>query len=492
MGSKKMRVYQFRMWGKKFAVDIESGNFFEVDKAASEAIVLLLSHSQKETISALKTIYGERLAHKTVGNLLKLKKNGMLFSEISLKEGAIHRKITDLTLNIINACNLCCRYCWNKRGSYGKASFSSQRMSRRTAFKAIDLLIKESKGARDLVIDFYGGEPLLNFDLIKDVVIYCKKIQNKSNINFRFLLATNGTLLDREKGEFLIGNGVDIAVSLDGPRKIQDMQRPFPGRKGSFDKVIANLNSFKKEHRLKIVGRATFTPYSTKLIRTFNFLRGIGFNCIEVCESEKAGYGLKPNNRYFFSGPAGVRKLKSLYYGLAVFYTRELIKGKLSYENTYFNRFFKQLSRLYHIQSVAGTCSAGFSLMSVDIKGGIYPCTAFVGLSQFKIGDVDSGIKEKKLNDFSNIKISSSKECEKCWARLICRGCGSCYNLNYFTNKKLGQPDPYYCELFRYKTKLMIAMISQISEKKPRLLEEVFMPEYYAARGKVKKEVTSI
>jgi uncharacterized protein len=361
-------------------------------------------------------------------------------------------------------------------------------MEGNVAFRAIELLIKESKGAKDLVIDFYGGEPLLNYDLIKDVIEYCKKIRHIKKIKFRFLLATNGTLLNKERGEFLIENGVDVAVSLDGSRKIQDTQRPFPDGSGSFDIVIDNINSLHETYRRRLVGRATFTPHSAHTVRTFKFLRNLGFERIEVCESEKAGYGLETNSQFFFNGTNGLHHLKSLYYNLALFYTQEVLQGHLTYENTYFNRFFKQLSRLYHIQSVVGTCSAGFSLIAVDIDGSIYPCTAFVGLPQFQIGHVKFGIDETKLKYFSETKISSSRACGQCWAKRLCRGCGSCYNLNYFTNNNPGQPDPYYCELFRYKTKLMIAMIAELGQENPGLLESVLIPEYYATRGRRKNE----
>ncbi len=481
-----MSVYQFKIWGKRFAVDIESGNFFEVDNAASEAISLLHSHSKEETLNKLGKKYGNKTAKITTRNLFKLEKNNVLFSPSVIKNTIIKRRVTDLTLNIVNNCNLRCRYCWNENGGYGRSS-DNRKMTAPTAFKAVDLLVKESGGAKDLVVDFYGGEPLINFDLIKQVINYCRKIQSRTGKKFRFLLATNATLLTKEKGEFLIENGVDIAVSLDGSRKIQDTQRPFPDGKGSFEVVMGNINSLREEYRRRIVGRATFTPYSTKLISTFKFLRSLGFERIEICESEKAGYGLEKNSRFFFSGEKGLRYLKSLYYDLANFYAEEVINGNLTYENTYFNRFFKQLSRLYNIQSVVGACSAGFSLISADIDGSIYPCTAFVGASKFKIGTVKTGIEENKLRKFLDIKICSNDACNSCWAKKICRGCGSCYNLNYFTNNNLGKPDQYYCELFRYKTKLMIAMICRLSKNNPLLLDEVLIPEYYATRGRVKK-----
>lgn len=483
-----MKVYQFRTWDKSFAVDVESGNYFETDKISSDIITLLESCTEEEIIQKLKGKYEYDAIVKVLQNLLIFKREKTLFSDICEKKEGIERRITDLTLNIVNSCNLRCRYCWNEAGAYGNSSNHKRLMNEKIAIKAIDLLIKESRGAKDLVVDFYGGEPLINFDLIEKVIIYCRKIKKRKNINFRFLLATNGTLLTKEKANFLIENGVDIAVSLDGPRKIQDLQRPFPDKTGSFDIIENNINSIRKDYRSRLVGRATFTPYSTKIVENFKFLRNFGFKRIEVCESEKAGYGLDSQNSFFFSGPAGIKRLKSLYYKLAVFYTQEIINGNLTYENTYFNRFFKQLSRLYNIHSIVGSCSAGFSLMAVDLDGSIYPCTAFVGVSNFKIGNVKTGINDKKLKNFLGIKISSNVACVNCWAKRLCRGCGSCFNLNYFSNKNLGKPDPYYCELFRHKTKLMIAMIASIGEKKPRLLDKVLIPEFYSTRGNIKSK----
>jgi uncharacterized protein len=484
-----LQIYQFKISDKRFALDIESGNYFEIDKLVSDVLRFMQVYTEAEALEKLKKKYKHnyRLVDKIIKKILLFKKNDKLFSEIPDKEEVYEREITDLTLNVVNSCNLRCRYCWNKAGTYGEKTPDIQMMDEKVAIKAVDLLIRESRTSKNFVVDFYGGEPLINFELIKKVIIHCKAIKQKKNVNFRFLLATNGTLLTKEKAGFLIKNGVDIAVSLDGSRRIQDLQRPFPNGRGSFDIIMNNINSFSDDYRNRLVGRATFTPYSAKIVENFKFLRNLGFKRIEVCESEKAGYGLESRNKFFFSGPRGLLRLKSLYRGLASFYTQEIIKGNLTYENTYFNRFFKQLSRLYNIHSVIGSCSAGGNLMAVDIDGSIYPCTAFVGLPQFRIGNVKTGLNERKLKNFSNVKISSNNACEKCWAKRLCRGCGSCYNLNYFSNKALGKPDPYYCELFRYKTKLMIAMIAEISKDNPRRLDDLLIPEYYATRGKVRK-----
>jgi uncharacterized protein len=472
------------MWGRYFAVDVKSGNFFEVDKIASQAIALLEHNTEEKSRKKLTALYGTKATSSVFKKIADFKQKMTLFSKRQPENTASERKITDLTLNIVKGCNLRCRYCWNEAGVYGGISDRNGKMDFPVAARAIDLLIKESRGAKDLVIDFYGGEPLLNFELIKKTIEYCRGIRGKRKINFRFLLATNGTLLTKDRAEFLIKNNVDIAVSIDGSKKIQDTQRPFSDGRGSFETIMDNLNSISSYNRRRIVGRATFTPYSQDVIKTFGFLRSIGLERIEICESENAGYGLESKSHFFFSGLEGIKRLKSIYYKLAKFYTAEIINGSLTYQNTYFNRFFKQLSRLYHIQSIVGACSAGFSLMAVDTDGSIYPCTAFVGVPEFRVGSASRGIDAAKLSSFLSTKIDANNACSGCWAKRICRGCGSCYNLNYFTSKTLGKPDPYYCELFRYKTKLMIAMIAEVFRKNPQRLEEVLVPEYYVRRGR--------
>lgn len=491
MQTNRLKVYQFSMWGKKFVVDVESGNFFEVDKSASEAIRLFNHYPRDRATALLKDKFGSYKAEQLIDKIEELKEEKLLFLQNKNRARArkLDHQINDLTLNIVNSCNLRCGYCWNKSGEYADEA-GDDVMSAAVAYKAIDMAIAESGKAKDIVIDFYGGEPLLNYDLVKKVINYC---QNRSSMKkgkrFRFLLATNGTLLYKERARFMINNGVDIAVSLDGPKKIQDKQRFFQDGRGSYDIIMDNIFSLEENLRHRLVARATFTPQSCQIVRTFKFLRSLGFDRIEICESEKAGYGLDESRATFFflDTPEDVNRLKRLYYNLALFYTKEIIEGRLTYENSYFNRFFKQLSRLYHIQSIVGTCSAGYSQLAVDTKGGLYPCTAFVGIKDFKIGSVFKGLDKGRLREFIDSRITTSQDCQTCWAKSICQGCGSCYNINYFTTKDALKPDVFYCELFRYKTKLMIAMIAKIAENNPRLLDEVLIPEYYATRGSVQK-----
>lgn len=481
-------VYKFSLWGMKFAVDSESGNFFEIDDAAYDVLEFFTTLSEDKIIEKLSFKYDAAAVKSAMMNIARLKRKGAIFSKGRPSNLKFGREITDLTLNVTDGCNLACNYCWNKGGAYSRKKKKNPFMSKDTALSSVDVLIKESNKVRDLVVDFYGGEPLLNYPVIKEVILYCQAISKQAKKRFRFLLATNGTLFDREKAVFLMENGVDVAISIDGPENIQDKQRPFLNGEGSFNAVIKNIRSLPERLRRRLVARATFTPYSTSIVETFNYLRKLGFGRIEICESERAGYNLtKSKQNFFFNKREGLELLKSLYVKLADYYTDEILKRKLNYENTYFNRFFKQLSRLYHIQSISGSCSAGSSQIAVDIDGKIYPCTAFIGISRYSIGQVDTGVRTAEVRNFLGTRRSLNTKCRVCWAKSICQGCGSCYNINYFSNKDLNEPNPYYCEMFLHKTKLMIAMISRIGRNKPHLLDEVLIPEYYSTRGRKQK-----
>ncbi len=478
-------IYQFSIWGMRFVVDTESGNFFEIDDIASDALNLFTTNREREITERLSLRYPKSAIKSAIRNINLLKNKGVIFSNSKPSNSNFKREVTDLTLNVTDGCNLACNYCWNKGGSYTRRKRKNPLMPKETALRAVNVLVKESNNAADLVIDFYGGEPLLNYTVMQEVILYCRAIAKKVKKRFRFLLATNGTLFDKNKAVFLMENGVDVAISIDGPKGIQDKQRPFSTGGGSFDAIMKNIEALPNRLRHRLVARATFTPYSASIVETFKYLRNLGFERIEICESERAGYNLTDERKeYFFNKKEGLELLKALYTKLSDYYTQEVLREKLDYENTYFNRFFKQLSRLYHIQSISGSCSAGSSQIAVDIDGWIYPCTAFIGIKRYSIGHVNKDVMTKRVNNFLNTRKTLSPKCSACWAKSICQGCGSCYNINYFTSKNLNEPNPHYCELFLHKTKLMIAMLSRIGKQKPFLLDEVLIPEYYSTRGR--------
>lgn len=467
--------YKFRKWGRNFAIDCSSGIFFELDKLGWDAIGLIDEDKDGKAVSILSSKYDPKAVKTVVQKLKRLINDGVIPSsgkKIEVPNPSVP-KFFYLTLNLINDCNLVCKYCWNDSGSYSRQN-EHLKMGEDIAFKAVDLLIEGSGNKKELVVDLYGGEPILNFELVKKVVRYCKSREKEAKKEFHFLLATNGTLLTPGKAKFLDDNGADIAISIDGEKEIQDKMRPFRNGNGTYDVIMKNLEKIPTGLKKRMVARATVTPFNPKIVEIFKFLRSLGFERIEICETEDVCFGIKREKaKYFFKDKKNVDVLKQEYERLAKFYVEEILVGSFNYYNIYFNRFFKMLARLYHQNKIWGCCSAGIGQIAVDAKGDIYPCTTFLDIKAFKIGDVFKGIDPNLKSILLDSEITNSASCNKCFAKVLCKGAGSCYNINYYYNKSITEPVDEYCDIFRFKTKLMIAVIAEINEKKPHLLPKL-------------------
>ncbi len=358
-------------------------------------------------------------------------------------------------------------------------------MSVETALKAVDTLVKLRGRDKDLVVDFYGGEPLLNLKTLMATVNYCRENQSKWKTRFHFLLATNGTLLTPAIATELLSKGVQIAVSIDGPKAIHDNNRPFINRKGSFDTILLNLRRMPKEVMKRLVGRTTVTPFFTDMIKLYEHLKGLGFERIEIFESEDACHKILPGQESsFFSTEENYKLLYEAYEKLALRYIDDVISGKLNYSKTFFNRFFKLMQRLYYNHEVSGGCPAAKGQIAVGIDGKIYPCTSFLGVHEFELGQVDCGIDNRKFQAFIKKINKRFEHCQKdCDLFSLCRSTGSCLNVNYFFNGDPAVPHKRSCALFAEKLALAAASLSILSEKIPHRLEELFGFDPIGRRG---------
>lgn len=405
--------------------------------------------------------------------------------------------LTDLTINLTSNCNLRCVYCWNDHGKYSNRRFLKEKpdqpqkntqdtqMSIGTALKAVDALVKLRGRDKDLVVDFYGGEPLLNLKTLMATVNYCKENQFKWKVNFHFLLATNGTLLTPAIATELLNKGVQIAVSIDGPKAIHDNNRPFLNRKGSFDTILLNLKRMPKTVMKRLVGRTTVTPFFTDMIKLYGHLKGLGFERIEIFESEDACHKIFPGQESsFFSTEENYKLLYEAYEKLALRYIDDVVSGKLNYSKTFFNRFFKLMQRLYYNHEVSGGCPAAKGQIAVAVDGGIYPCTSFLGIKEFELGHVDHGIDENKYKKFIKKANKRFEHCRSdCDLFSLCRSTGSCLNVNYFFNGDCALPHKKSCDLFREKLALATASLAVLSEKIPQRLEKLFGFDPIGRRG---------
>ncbi|MFA6358036.1 MAG: radical SAM protein [Candidatus Omnitrophota bacterium] len=492
-----MPVVLFHKLGRYIGISTSTGDFYELPsetynllKEWNKRISLFSDSSSSQEISALAKKVG--IPHE-IKKLFPISERKISYRPDRNATACL----TDLTLNLTSGCNLRCVYCWNDHGKYSNRKFSGKRkgefsgnaknedMSPETALKAVDILVAARGRDKDLVVDFYGGEPLMNLRTLRATVDYCRNNQSKWGLAFHFLLATNGTLLTPDIAEELIDKGVQIAVSIDGPKSVHDNNRPFINKEGSFEVIPANLKRMPKAVMKRLVGRTTVTPFFHDMVKLYENLRRLGFERIELFESEDACHRFLPGQETsFFSTEDSYKLLCKTYEKLALRYIKDVVSGNLNYSKTFFNRFFKLMQRLYYNQEVSGGCPAAKGQIAVGIDGKIYPCTSFLGIDEFELGNVDCGIDKKKFREFIN-KINKRFEyCRKdCDLFSLCRSTGSCLNVNYFFNGDPAIPHKKSCELFAEKLSLAAASLSILSEKIPQRLEELFGFDPIGRRG---------
>ncbi|MDD2927795.1 MAG: radical SAM protein [Candidatus Omnitrophica bacterium] len=491
----KPPVYLFKKLGRYLGISTVSGDFYDLSPSTYAALQQwnneLSGCKARPSPRTVRRLTQKYRIPQHIVDLFPLPVHTLHF-----KERSSARCFTDITLNLTSRCNLRCNYCWNDQGTYSNSTFQKDRtsvsagcvkdseMPIEVARKAVDILIGSCGDDKDLVVDFYGGEPLLNLKTLLATVDYCRKNQKRWGVNFHFLLATNGTLLTPKIAGILLKKGVQIAVSIDGSKKVHDRNRPFTSGKGSFNTIRKNLKEMPEGIMKRLVGRTTVTPFYSDLSSLYGNLRKLGFERIELFESEDACHRLTPQReRFFFSTARQYRLLCRQYERLAKRYITDTLSGFLDYRKTFFNRFFKLMQRLYYHHEVTGGCPAGVGQFAIDASGGIYPCTSFLGVEKFRLGNIYNGLEEKKLGVFLKTIRKRFEHCRGCLLFSLCRTTGSCLNINYYFNRDPALPYQKSCELFREKMELAIATLSILSEKIPERLEELFGFDPVGRRG---------
>ena len=490
----KKPAYLFQKLSRHIGISTLTGDFYDLSPEAFHSLKQwneeFSSFKSCPSLDAIQELNKKYNIPHGISELFPLSQGETVMTEEG--EGCL----TDITLNLTSSCNLRCAYCWNDYGRYSNTGFSEKERSQSTqanndghmpvqiARKAVDMLVELSGEDKDLVVDFYGGEPLMNLDTLLTTVDYCRGNQESWGVNFNFLLATNGTLFTPEVAEKLFQRGVQIAVSIDGRKEVHDNNRPFLGGRSSFDSIVKNLKGLPEEIRQRLVGRTTVTPYYSDKLNLYEDLRTLGFERIELFESEDACHKITPQReKFFFNTDAQYHLLCKEYERLALHYIDETVRGFLDYKKTFFNRFFKLMQRLYYNHEVTGGCPAAKGQFAVSVEGDIYPCTSFLGVENFKLGNVMKGINKEKYDGFIESIRKRFEHCKECPVFMLCRTTGSCLNINYYFNADPSLPYERSCNLFREKLELAAATLAILAEKIPDRLEELFGFDAVGKRG---------
>lgn len=415
-------IHRYQSNGYYIVVDAESGAIHGVDELAYEIIGLYESHAKEEIIRLMLEKYRHDAAidqsaiEETLAEIEDLKEQGKLFApplsaEIAPALTQRSPVLKALCLHMAHDCNMVCGYCFAGKGKYrGQAAL----MSFETGKQALDFLIKHSPGRRNLEVDFFGGEPLLNFEVIKKLVAYGRSQEEAHGKKFRFTLTTNGLLLNDEVTAFANEEMSNVVLSLDGRREINDALRRTPNGTGTYELV---LPAFKKLAQMReqkdYYIRGTYTKYNRDFASDILHLADLGFEQISmepVVALPEAPYALSQED---------VPLLCEEYQRLA----EEMLRRKQEGRGFTFFHFILDLMRGPCAVKRLSGCGVGREYLAVTPQGELYPCHQFVGDKKYLIGNLQEGITNLALQQaFDHCQLENKAPCQECFAKLYCGG----------------------------------------------------------------------
>ena len=437
-------IHQYQNNGYNIVMDVNSGSVHVVEPVVYDAIALLaeempelekpekLSGEAKERVSrALKERYGANEIAEALEDVQELIDLEQLFTRDIYKDFVMDFKkrktvVKALCLHIAHDCNLACRYCFAEEGEYhGRRALMSYEVGK----KALDFLIANSGNRRNLEVDFFGGEPLLNWDVVKRLVEYGRSQEEVYNKKFRFTLTTNGVLLNDEVMEFCNREMGNVVLSLDGRKEINDKMRPFRGGQGSYDLIVPKFQKFAESRdQNNYYVRGTFTRENLDFSKDVLHYADLGFKQMSmepVVADPSEPYAIREED---------IPRILEEYDKLAV----EYIKRKKEGRGFNFFHFMIDLNAGPCVAKRLAGCGSGTEYLAVTPWGDLYPCHQFVGNEQFLLGNVDTGIVNTQVRDeFKMCNVYAKEKCKDCFARFYCSG-GCAANAWNFSNSITG------------------------------------------------------
>ena len=459
-------IHQYKLNGFNIVLDTYSGAVHVVDDLSYEIIALYDKNMEKNEIkekmlNKYKELKEEEI-EETFREIDKLIEEGKLFKEDDFKGQNLDLKKRDsvikaLCLHVAHTCNLNCEYCFAGQGKYhGEDALMSFEVGK----AALDFLVKNSGTRKNLEVDFFGGEPLVNFDVVKQLVKYARNIEKEVGKNFRFTLTTNGVLLDDDLIDFLNKEMNNVVLSLDGRKEINDAKRKTPNGKGSYDIIVPKFQNFvKKRGDKEYYMRGTFTRNNLDFTKDIFHMLDLGFK-----ELSMEPVVSKPDTEYALRE----EDLDTIYEQYEIL-AKEMIKRRREGNPFTFYHYMIDLSGGPCIYKRITGCGSGTEYLAVTPNGDFYPCHQFVGDKNFLMGNVKEGITNNKLRDeFKLCNVYSRKECENCWAKLYCSG--GCAANSFHTTGSINGVYEYGCKLF--KKRIECAIMVKIAEAMDELEEE--------------------
>ncbi len=445
-------IHKYKMYDTNIVLDINSGAVHVFDDAAYEVVDMYGTETKEQIIEALRTKFSPQDISDAYDEVSNLKSQGLLFSEDSYSDALAkwERKpvVKALCLHICHDCNLRCKYCFASTGSFG-----GQRtmMDAETGKRAIDFLIEKSAGRRNLEVDFFGGEPLMNFGVVKEIVEYARIREKEAGKNFRFTLTTNALLLNEDNKAFINENMHNVVLSIDGRSETNDRMRPRMDGSGTYSSILPKIMDMaQSRNQDNYYVRGTFTRENLDFSEDVLHLADQGFKQVSVepvVAARDSGYDIREQD---------LDKLFSEYEKLAHEYVKRDREGK----GFNFFHFMIDLQQGPCVIKRLGGCGSGHEYLAVTPEGDLYPCHQFVGDEKFRMGNLYRGDFDTSFQkDFQKSNVYTKEDCSQCWAKFYCSG--GCAANAYQFNNDINIPYKIGCELEKKRVECAIWIKTQ-------------------------------
>ena len=455
-------LHQFQTAGMNIVLDTCSGSIHLVDEVAYDIIGLYQGHSEEEIVRTMlekhaagqsdpSAVLSEADIRECIEDIRTLEENGQLFTPDTYEASANVFKnrsgnvIKALCLHVAHTCNLNCSYCFASQGKYhGDRAVMSYEVGK----AALDFLIANSGSRHNLEVDFFGGEPLMNWDVVKELVLYARSIEQENGKNFRFTLTTNGLLIDDDVIDFCNREMSNVVLSLDGRKEIHDRYRVDYAGNGSWEKVVPKFQEFvRKRGDKSYYIRGTFTHANPDFVKDIRCMLDLGFTELSMEPVVSA-----PDDPEALT-PEDLEIVKQQYDELADLMRQRRREGR---PFTFYHYMIDLTGGPCIYKRISG-CGSGTEYMAVTPWGDLYPCHQFVGEETFKLGDIWHGITNTACQEeFRACNVYARPECADCWAKLWCSG-GCAANSYHASGSIRGIYQPG-CELFRKRIECAIAL----------------------------------
>lgn len=458
-------IHQYKNNGYNIVLDVNSGSVHVVDDVVYDLIPLVEAaldkgQTEEEMTGGLKEALGNQYPgediQEALAEILELKEAGMLYAPDIYENYIMDFKkretvVKALCLHIAHDCNLACKYCFAEEGEYhGRRALMSFEVGK----KALDFLVKNSGNRVNLEVDFFGGEPLMNWQVVKDLVAYGRSLEEPYHKKFRFTLTTNGILLNDEILEFANREMANIVLSIDGRKEINDLMRPHRGGQGSYDTIVPKfLKVAESRNQMNYYVRGTFTRNNLDFSRDVAHLADLGFQQISVepvVAAPEEEYALREEDI-----PAILKEYDKL--------AAELLNRSKEGRGVNFFHFMIDLKGGPCVAKRLSGCGSGTEYLAVTPWGDFYPCHQFVGREEFLMGNVDEGITRIDIRDeFKTCNVYAKEKCRSCFAKFYCSG--GCAANSYQFHGHINDAYELGCELQRKRIECAIMIKAALAE----------------------------